>query len=328
MAADPTHDGHEHGHDPHLAHHFDTRQQQFDSEVQGMWLFLATEILLFAGLFCAYAVYRANHPEVFLYAHKYLDISYGAINTVILLFSSFTMAAAVWAAQHSKQGLLIGFLAITILCACGFMGIKYIEYKHKWHDGLLWGTHFKPTYEPGDHGHGGGHGGEHDANAAGHAEDHGDGHGDTPPADNADAHADEAAHDDTAGELAAAETADAAEPNVPVDPDATSWTYTPSSTGPRGLLRPGVLDEAGAELLKVDPEVRNVRTFFAVYFLMTGLHGIHVIAGMAAIGWLLVRSIKGHFSAAYFTPVPLVGLYWHVVDLVWIYLFPLLYLIH
>jgi cytochrome c oxidase subunit 3 len=74
--------------------------------------------------------------------------------------------------------------------------------------------------------------------------------------------------------------------------------------------------------------VRNVHTFFAVYFAMTGLHGLHVIAGLVVIAWVLVRSLRGHFSPDYFTPVPIVGLYWHVVDLVWIYLFPLLYLIH
>jgi cytochrome c oxidase subunit 3 len=60
---------------------------------------------------------------------------------------------------------------------------------------------------------------------------------------------------------------------------------------------------------------------------MTGLHGIHVLAGMVAITWILVRSIKGHFGPAYFTPVDFVGLYWHLVDLIWIFLFPLLYLI-
>jgi cytochrome c oxidase subunit 3 len=70
-----------------------------------------------------------------------------------------------------------------------------------------------------------------------------------------------------------------------------------------------------------------VNTFFAVYFLMTGLHGIHVLVGMGLIAWVLRRTAAGEFSAAYFTPVDLVGLYWHLVDLVWIFLFPLLYLI-
>jgi cytochrome c oxidase subunit 3 len=67
--------------------------------------------------------------------------------------------------------------------------------------------------------------------------------------------------------------------------------------------------------------------FFVFYFLMTGLHGLHVLAGMALMAWLLVRALLGHFGASYFTPVDLGGLYWHVVDLIWIFLFPLFYLI-
>ncbi|MBD3223163.1 MAG: cytochrome c oxidase subunit 3 family protein [Caldithrix sp.] len=71
----------------------------------------------------------------------------------------------------------------------------------------------------------------------------------------------------------------------------------------------------------------NPHVFFSVYFLLTGLHGVHVIAGMIVIGYVLLRTIKGHFSAEYYTPVENAGLYWHLVDLVWIFLFPLLYLI-
>ena len=88
---------------PHLAHHFDTPEQQFNSAKIGMWVFLATELLMFGGLFCAYAVYRHNHPEVFLYAHHYLDKTWGAINTVVLITSSLTMAWGVRAAQLGQQ---------------------------------------------------------------------------------------------------------------------------------------------------------------------------------------------------------------------------------
>ncbi|OYW06011.1 MAG: hypothetical protein B7X11_01405 [Acidobacteria bacterium 37-65-4] len=70
-----------------------------------------------------------------------------------------------------------------------------------------------------------------------------------------------------------------------------------------------------------------MQVFFAVYFLMTGLHGIHVIVGMALLSWMMVRARRGEFSPGYFTPVDLTGLYWHLVDLIWIFLFPLLYLI-
>src|SRR5262249_51004994 len=71
----------------------------------------------------------------------------------------------------------------------------------------------------------------------------------------------------------------------------------------------------------------NAKIFFAFYFCLTGLHGIHVLAGMVVIFWLMLRARKNEFSAQYFTPVECVGLYWHLVDLVWIFLFPLLYLV-
>ena len=77
-----------------------------------------------------------------------------------------------------------------------------------------------------------------------------------------------------------------------------------------------------------DSDQWHVNTFFSCYFLMTGLHGIHVLVGMGLITWILMRAIKNEFSSEYFTPVDLVGLYWHLVDLIWIFLFPLLYLIH
>ncbi len=81
---------HDHEHQPNLAHHFDTMKQQVEAGKLGMWLFLATEILLFGGLFCAYAVYRSSHPEIFEYAHQYLDKVWGGINTLVLICSSLT----------------------------------------------------------------------------------------------------------------------------------------------------------------------------------------------------------------------------------------------
>src|SRR3954471_16643837 len=109
QGAQDGHHEHEHPHDhpKFLAHHFDTPQQQFDSGKLGVWLFLTTEILLFSGLFCAYAVYRANHPEIFAWAHLYLDKTMGAINTIVLIFSSFTMAWAVRASQLGEKPFLL-----------------------------------------------------------------------------------------------------------------------------------------------------------------------------------------------------------------------------
>lgn len=220
-------------HSPHLAHHFSSLAQQEEASKLGMWIFLVTEVLFFGGLFCAYAVYRGNHPEVFAYAHHYLDRTLGAVNTCVLIFSSLTMAWAVrCAALGQKRGLSV-CLALTIACAFGFLGIKYVEYHHKWEDGLLWGASFHPV----DHAHGG-------------------------------------------------ESKDA------------------------------------------DPAPRLVPVFFSIYFCMTGLHGLHVIIGIGLLVWLLVGSLRGRYDREYFTPVDLVGLYWHLVDLIWIFLFPLLYLIH
>ena len=103
-------------HAEHLAHQFETPEQQFQSGKLGIWLFLGTEILLFSGLFCAYAVYRANHPEVFYYAHLYLSKPLGALNTMVLILSSFTMAAAVRAAQLGNTRWLVRLLAVTLVC--------------------------------------------------------------------------------------------------------------------------------------------------------------------------------------------------------------------
>lgn len=221
---------------PHLAHHFATMAQQVEAGKLGIWLFLVTEILFFGGLFCAYAVYRANHPEIFLYAHQYLDKTLGAVNTAVLIFSSLTMAWAVRCAQLEQRRGLVVCLALTLVCASVFMGVKYLEYSEKWRHGLLWAGWFQPTeaLETSSHG--------------------------------------------TAGQ-----------PHQP-----------PRDTG----------------------------IFFSIYFLMTGLHGLHVLGGMGVIGWLLAGALRGRYGSEYFAPVDLVALYWHLVDMVWIFLFPLLYLIH
>lgn len=218
-ATHPT--GAEHEHSPFLQHHFRNMEQQFSTAKIGMWLFLVTEILMFGGLFIGYGIMHANHPAAFLAAHHHLDRTMGAINTIVLLVSSFTMVMAVWSAQTSRKSLVILFLVITLLCAATFMGIKYTEYAHKFHEGLLPGKYY--THE-----------------------------GDTVP-----------------GQF----------------------------------------------------------LFFSFYFLMTGLHGIHVLLGMVVISWLIFRAIRGDFSSEYYSPVDITGLYWHLVDLIWIYLFPLMYLI-
>jgi cytochrome c oxidase subunit 3 len=258
-------------HAGHLAHHFDSAKQQFESGKLGMWIFLATEILLFGGLFCAYAVYRLNHPEIFGYAHRYLDKTLGAINTAVLISSSFTMAWAVRCAQLARRKALVRLLAATIALAGCFLGIKYVEYEHKWKEGLLWGTRFHAKLEQ------------------------------------------------------PASKVPAAPPiGSPAINGEERSLIAPAAAGPKGLAKPGQRPpwEKGT-----GGAPKNVQTFFAVYFTMTGLHGIHVIAGMVVLTLMLLRARRGEFGPAYFTPVDLAGLYWHLVDLIWIYLFPLLYLI-
>ncbi len=297
--------------DPHgqpgiLAHHFDTPEQQFAAGKLGLWLFLATEVLLFGGLFCAYAIYRANHPEIFLYAHKYLDTTLGGINTIVLICSSLTMAWAVRCAQCSQRRGLIALLVLTLLCAFGFLGIKYVEYKHKWHEGLLPGTHFDPQHAPGEHAE------PSEAYQAGATHAGGE-VTDGPASETVPSVQPPASAADTSG----GETGQEAERS----------TIPEAATGPEGLAWfPWVNQREPHAEIKERPS--NVHIFFGIYFTMTGLHGLHVIAGMVVIAWLLVRSIRGDFGAHYFTPVDFGGLYWHLVDLIWIFLFPLLYLIH
>lgn len=208
-------------HPSHLQHHFADSIQQSESAKLGMWLFLVTEVLLFGGLFCAYAIFRAWNPEMFVNAHHTLDATLGGINTVVLITSSVTMALAIRCMQLNQRRGTVAFLAVTLLLAAVFLVIKYFEYTHKFHLGALPGKFY---------------------------------------------------------------------------------SYT--------------------ELQGTNPHI-----FFSLYFMMTGLHGIHVIGGIGVIGWLLVRTMRGAFSSEYYTPIEMTGLYWHLVDLIWIFLFPLLYLI-
>jgi cytochrome c oxidase subunit 3 len=208
-----------------LAHHWGSPNQQVESGKFGMWLFLATEILIFGGLFCAYVIYRNLHPEVFVNAHHFLNKYWGALNTVVLLWSSLTVALAIRAAQVNEQKWIVINIVITLLCAATFMLVKYIEYSHKFHVGLLPGEFFRAASE-----------------------------------------------------------------HIP-NPD-------------------------------------QAHIFFGIYFLMTGLHGIHVVIGIILLTWMLIKALKGQFGPHYYAPLENVGLYWHLVDLIWIFLFPLLYLIH
>lgn len=405
-------DGHGHHHDPHLAHHFDTPEQQFNSNKLGMWVFLGTEILMFGGLFCAYSVYRHNHPDIFVYAHAYLDKWLGALNTVILITSSLTMAWGVRAAQLGQTKLLTTLLIATLIGGAGFMVIKTVEYNKKWKHGLFVGPRniFNGVTQ------GGKTGAEaHELEEESFGEDAGKG---AEPAtrEGSDPH-DRAkptavnpapvAFEGSAVERApehgeVVSHAPGAKPNpvamIPVGadaPDGNAGTDDKAKIVPQDLT-PGGLSHATEtdashhhvayrQLAEVDKH--RVYTFFGIYFFMTGLHGLHVLIGMSLIFWVFVRALppgpkrmanplgltalglfvvvlgliiasgwliwpglllaaigglwslmrlptmssaegEAEFGPKYFYPVDLVGLYWHLVDLIWIFLFPLLYLIH
>lgn len=269
---------------PFLAHHDRSHGHQLVAGKLGMWLFLMTEILFFGGLFCAYAVYRGNHPEIFQLGAALLDKNLGAINTCVLLLSSLTMAWAVRAAQLGQSRRLAALLVATLLCAFAFLGIKYVEYKHKWEDGLLWASRFRPE-------------------AIRH----------TP--DDETEHAPNAGVKGQLGADRAVSPAGRAATNTRAD--------VPGAATSGGLPGTENLGPAEKQLL-----AERVGLFFSIYFAMTGLHALHVIGGIGAIGWLLRRAVRGHFGPEYYGPVDYVGLYWHLVDMIWIYLFPLLYLIH
>jgi cytochrome c oxidase subunit 3 len=206
---------------PRLAGHFASIEVQNHAARLGMWLFLATEILLFAGLFVCYACYRFLFPEAFAGASRLLSLELGTINTLVLITSSFTAAMAVHYAKEGKNKLVALMFVLTIAMAAGFLVIKGFEYAHKIHEGQLPGRYY--TYE--------------------------------------------------------------------------------------GLTLPGS------------------SMYFTVYFLATGLHAFHVTIGMGILTWMTVRAMKNEFGHGHYVPIELSSMYWHLVDLVWIFLFPLLYLI-
>ncbi len=230
-----------------VPHHFESAEQAFESAKLGVWLFLVTEILLFGGLFVAYIVNRALYPEVFIAASKTLDVNMGAINTCVLLLSSFTMAMAVQYTKLNKLANASFMLVVTLICAGAFMGIKYKEYSHKFHEKTLPAKYYKEKVVP-----------------------------------------------------------ESASPSV------AASAHTESNF---------------RDLSNDEKLAYGKKNFFSLYFMMTGLHGFHVLVGMALILWLLVKTMKGTLSNEYYTPVEMVGIYWHLVDLIWIFLFPLLYLI-
>lgn len=205
------------------AEHWRDRDHEFDAVKMGVWLFLATEVLLFAGLFMYYGIMRLMYPEAFIHGSSLLDWRWGLANTIVLLYSSYTVASAVRNAQMGEQKALIRNIIITFLCGFAFLIIKFVfEYGPKWQEGKLPGK----------------------------------------------------------------------------------WYSYPNWVS------------------EYEPH------WWGMYWGATGIHASHVLVGMGLFVWLFIRARRNDFGPRHYNAVEGVGLYWHIVDIVWIFLFPMLYLIH
>jgi cytochrome c oxidase subunit III len=211
---------------PALHHQFEDIEQQRDAGNFGMWVFLATEMLFFGGVFTCYIIYRSLYYSGFAAGSHGLEVNLGAAMMFVLLASSFTMAMAVRAAREGKRGMLLGFLSATIILGIAFLAMKFTEYFHKWHEQLVPGLNFHPALES----------------------------------------------------------------------------------------------------LRGAPE-HAVELFLCFYFFMTGLHALHMIIGIGLLSVMAILAWRGKISRENYNRVEVSGLYWHFVDIIWIYLFPLLYLI-
>lgn len=289
-----------HYHAPGLQHQFSDMQQQEDSVSIGMWAFLAQEIMFFGGLFTAYLVYRSRYPMAFAAGSNHLDVTMGFANTLVLIVSSLTMALTVYYAQRGNRNMQVIMIVLTMLFGATFLGVKVVEYSDKYQHGLVpvsgWN---KRTPEA-----------EHETTSA------------TLPFETKVSAA-EAEH----GE-AAAEPAHHANPRGDFQIDVAKDMKLPKLAEDEHFLTSS--EEIGYKSNGVlDPEKfrDKVRIFFFLYFVMTGLHALHMIIGLGIMAWLLFMAYRNSFSADYYMPVEMSGLYWHFVDIVWIFLFPLLYLL-
>jgi cytochrome c oxidase subunit III len=215
-------------HSPVLKHHFDSLEQQHASERLGMWMFLATEVLFFGGLFGAYTMYRFWYPAEFELASSYLNRTIATVNTLFLITSSLTMTLAIRAAKLGDRAGLYRNLLITAALGTAFMVMKGFEYAEDFHENLLPGARFSDHFRQ----------------------------------------------------------------------DAVD----------RGL----------------DPG--KVQLFLCFYYIMTGIHGIHIIVGIGCILWLVLETYRQMIPPENYSTVEMVSLYWHLVDAIWLFLMPLLYL--
>jgi cytochrome c oxidase subunit 3 len=212
-----------------LEEQFQDLEQQADSGVLGMWLFLATEMMFFGTLFTIFGVYRYLYADAFEHASRRLHWQIASLNTVVLLISSFTMALSIYFARQNSSRSLRNSLLLTAALGALFVGLKAWEYYGDFREGLVLGRRFEPT----------------------------------------------------------------------------AWTA------------------AGLPLAQVP----HVKLFLLLYWVMTVGHAIHMIIGISVVLIIAYLASQNRFDSAYYSPVDVTGLYWHFVDIVWIFLFPLLYLL-
>lgn len=238
------------------APHWRSQAEEFDGVKFGFWLFLATEILLFGGIFCSYAIFRTLYPDAWAEGSSYLDWRWGGLNTVVLLLSSYSAATAVYCAQTDRQKRMQRNLLFTVICGGVFVAIKFIfEYTPKW-SGYFFVL---------------------DPALAHHTQ------------------------------------------------DLTGNTWLGGlfkEVAGYGGKRPGEL--FGYPFAKAP----NLGLWWGIYYAGTGLHALHVIVGMILLTRVYLKSFKRTYGPTYYTGVEIAALYWHLVDLIWIFLFPMLYLIH
>ena len=256
-------------HTPALKHHFEDLGQQHACERLGIWMFLATEILFFGGIFGAYTVYRLWYPDEFVYASAHLNRLIAGVNTAFLITSSLTMTLAIRAAKLGDRSALIRNLLLTFALGAAFMVMKGFEYKADFHERYVPGSMFQHEYA-------------HAASSTAAMN-----YEQAKEYFKADAAGGHPKHEHWASELA----------------------LRNKDGSPDGPLDPG-----------------KVQLFLCFYYIMTGIHGIHIIAGLGCILWLVWEARRGTIPPENYSTVEIVSLYWHLVDAIWLFLMPLLYL--
>jgi cytochrome c oxidase subunit 3 len=306
------HDTHDHYHPPGLQHQFEDMGQQQESASIGMWMFLVQEIMFFGGLFTVYLVFRSKFPMAFAAGSNHLNVWWGAGNTVVLIVSSLTMALAVHYAQLGKRMAQVVCIILTMILGATFLGVKAVEYADKYHEGIVPVTGLN-------------------LRTARHNEEGSYNVPLDPDSQEKQSLNSPNSAQNQRGTSGEAHNAGGHVEHEYVNPSGNFlWTDTSLA---ELAQREGYLTET--EKIgyfsngQIDPNKfrDKVRIFYWIYFAMTMLHALHMIIGLGLMTWLLWKAWRGTFTEDYYSPVEMSGLYWHFVDIVWIFLFPLLYLL-